>query len=127
MVKILVADDDSVMRHLMETLMELEGHGVVTVSRPEQILSTARQERPALIMLDYHFAGGDVTQVLTELEQDDDLKDVPVLVASGMDHEAHCLRAGADSFILKPFRPKEVIERINQLLDNADGGSLTQA
>ena len=127
MVKILVADDDSVMRHLMETLMELEGHGVVTVSRPEQILSTARQERPALIMLDYHFAGGDVTQVLTELEQDNDLRDVPVLVASGMDHEVHCLRAGADSFILKPFRPKEVIERINQLLDNADGGSPTQA
>jgi DNA-binding response OmpR family regulator len=116
MVKILVADDDTVMLHLMETLMELEGHEVVTVSRPEQILATARQENPALIMLDYHLAGGDVADVLTELSQDNDLRDVPVLVASGMDHEVHSRKAGADSFILKPFRPAQVIERINRML-----------
>jgi two-component system response regulator AdeR len=119
MAKILVADDDAVMLHLMETLMELEGHEVITVSRPEQILPATRQERPALIVLDYHLAGGDVTTVLEELTQDDDLTDLPVLVASGMDREHQCLKAGADSFILKPFRPSEVIERVNQLLDGA--------
>ncbi|MGC9348627.1 MAG: response regulator [Anaerolineae bacterium] len=122
MVKILVAEDDAVMLHLMETLMELEGHEVVTVSRPEQILAVARQESPALIMLDYHLAGGDVSEVLTELDQDDELKDVPVLVASGMDHELHSRKVGADSFILKPFRPTQVIERINHMLAEHEDG-----
>ena len=40
-----------------------------------------------------------------------------MVVTSGMDRETECLRAGATDFILKPFRPKELLERIFNILE----------
>jgi CheY-like chemotaxis protein len=115
MSKILIADDDATMLGLLKTLMELEGNQVITVTRPEQILPAARQEAPALILMDYHLAGGVVIDALVAIKNDVCLGDIPVLVTSGMDHEVECLRVGADGFILKPFRPNELIDRIERM------------
>jgi DNA-binding response OmpR family regulator len=51
-----------------------------------------------------------------DIRSREDLDAIPVLVASGMDHEVACLDAGADSFLLKPFRPAQLLERIHELL-----------
>lgn len=117
MVKILVADDDVIMQRLLETLMALEGDEVVTVSRPEEIIPTAEKEKPDLILMDFHLAGGNALEPLTALKAHETLQRVPVLVASGMDEETICLAAGADGFILKPFRPAKLLDRMNELLN----------
>jgi DNA-binding response OmpR family regulator len=117
--KILVADDDVVMLGLLRTLFELEGNEVIAVTRPEEIIPAARQEAPALILMDYHLAGGDVMDALVQLKSMEELKEIPVLVTSGMDREVACLRAGADGFILKPFRPTQLLDRIRTM---ANGG-----
>jgi DNA-binding response OmpR family regulator len=41
---------------------------------------------------------------------------VPVVMTSGMDRSDECLDAGADAFILKPFRPSELLERVQGLI-----------
>ncbi len=117
MTKILVADDDKVMLGLITTLMELEGQDVVTVTRPEQIVPTAEQENPDLLLMDYHLSGGTSLEALKELKRHAQFKDVPVVVTSGMDRETECLRAGATDFILKPFRPQELLDRLSNILN----------
>lgn len=115
MSKILIADDDVTMLGLLKTLMELEGNQVFTVTRPEQIIPAARQHNPAVILMDYHLAGGDVEETLRQIKSDELLGSIPVLVTSGMDRAIECDRAGADGFILKPFRPAELVERIERM------------
>jgi DNA-binding response OmpR family regulator len=117
--KILVADDDVVMLGLLRTLFELEGNKVIAVTRPEEIIPAVRQENPALILMDYHLAGGDVMDTLVQLKSTEELKEIPVLVTSGMDREVACLKAGANGFILKPFRPTQLLDRIRTM---ANGG-----
>jgi len=116
MPRILVADDDKVMLGLLKTLMEMEGNEVVTVTRPEDIVPAAQVEEMALILMDYHLAGGNSMDALRTLKNDVVLKDIPVLVTSGMDREYECKKAGAEDFILKPFRPNELLERISAMI-----------
>lgn len=115
MTKILVADDDTVMLDLLRTLMQLEGNEIVTVTRPEEVLPAVKEENPTLVLMDYHLAGGDSIDVLNHLKSHQELKDIPVLVTSGMDRKAECLKAGADGFILKPFKPAQLIEFIQHI------------
>lgn len=116
MPRILVADDDKVMLGLLKTLMEMEGNEVVAVTRPEDIVPAARAQELALILMDYHLAGGDSINALRILKRDEALKGIPVLVTSGMDRELECKKAGAEGFILKPFRPNELLERISVMI-----------
>ncbi len=116
MIKILIADDDTVMLDLLTTLMELEGNEVVTVSRPEDIVPAAQSQAPSLILLDYHLAGGDAMPPLLALKTHEALKGIPVLVTSGMDCEIACRKAGADDFILKPFRPAQLLDKVRDLV-----------
>lgn len=117
MSRILVADDDKVMLGLLKTLMELEGNEVVTASRPKDIVPAAREHSLALILMDYHLAGGNSMGALRELKSDALLKQVPVIVTSGMDHADECRQNGAADFILKPFHPAELLERIRTLIE----------
>jgi CheY-like chemotaxis protein len=116
MITILIADDDAVMLDLLTTLMELEGNEVMTVTRPEDIVPAAQQIEPGLILMDYHLAGGDAITPLLNLKEDEKLRDIPVLVTSGMDREVTCRKAGADDFLLKPFRPAQLLEKIRQMI-----------
>lgn len=116
MSRILVADDDRVMLGLLKTLMELEGDEVVTVTRPEDIVPAAREQEFALVLMDYHLAGGNSMRALRELKNDPVLKQIPVLVTSGMDRDYECKQNGAEDFILKPFRPTELLERIRAMI-----------
>jgi DNA-binding response OmpR family regulator len=115
--KILVADDNKVMLNLLKTLLELEGGEAITVARAEEIIPKARETRPDLIMLDFHLAAGDTMGILQQIKADEALKQIPVIVASGMDRAEAARRMGADDFILKPFRPAELIERFHRLIE----------
>ena len=117
MAKILVADDDKVMLGLLETLMELEGNEVITVTTPDAIVPTARRESVALILMDYNLTGGNSLGALKELKQDPELNKIPVLVASGMDHKIQCMDAGAEGFILKPFRPAALLDAMQEAMN----------
>ncbi|MBN2391344.1 MAG: response regulator [Anaerolineae bacterium] len=116
MSKILVADDDKMMLRLLKTLIEMEGNEVVAVTRPEDIVPAAQAEEMTLILMDYHLAGGNSMDALRTLKSDPALKMVPVLVTSGMDRELECKKLGAEGFILKPFRPNELLDHISAMI-----------
>lgn len=119
MAKIVVVDDDQVFRQLLMTILQLEGHEAVAVVEPEAIVTTVRRERPALVLMDIHIGNRDTVATLRDLKGDAELGSIPVLMTSGMDRGKECLDAGADGFVLKPFRPSEMLAKIKELTQPA--------
>lgn len=113
---IIVVDDDKVFRELLTTILALEGYRTVVIPKPDEVISKTRQSEPALVLMDVFLGDEDTLDVLRELKQEGELKDIPVIMTSGMDRSAECLGAGADSFVLKPFRPSDILDEIETLL-----------
>jgi DNA-binding response OmpR family regulator len=106
---LIVVDDDVTFSRLLTTVFEFEGYQVIVEPNPGNVVPTVRQVKPTLVLMDVHAEHGDTLGVLRELRADEVSKTVPVVMTSGMDRSAECLNAGADAFILKPFRPDELI------------------
>jgi len=117
---IFVLDDDRTFRELLRTVFELEGYQAVIVPGPDDLVPMAYQTRPDLVLMDVHLLGGDTFGVLRQLREDEVLRDVPVVMTSGMDLRGECLDAGADAFLAKPFRPSELLALIGGMLDGQD-------
>ena len=98
----------------------MEGYETAIVSRLNDVLPMARQVRPSLILMDVHVGNSDTLGVLRELCADKTAERAPIMMASGMDRSTECLAAGADDFILKPFRPSELVERAAGLISKQD-------
>lgn len=117
---VLVVDDDKTFTGLLKTVLELEGYEATAVTRPQDVLPTARELGPVLVLMDVHAGHEDTIGVLRDLRSDEATGTIPVVMTSGMDHAAECLEAGADAFILKPFRPSEFLEKLREFTGGQD-------
>lgn len=111
---ILVVDDDKTFTGLLKTVLELEGYQAIAVSSADAVLPAARESKPVLILMDVQ--AGDTLSVLRELRADETFKSVAVIMVSGMDRAQECLACGADRFLLKPFRPSELLAVVSDLI-----------
>ncbi len=117
MKKLLIADDDKAMLGLVTTLLRLEGYQTVTETEANKVLNTIQEHQPDLVILDVHVAGEDTLDIVKELKADPALEKTPVMMISGMELRDQCLALGADDFILKPFHPQELLNRIAPLVN----------
>lgn len=115
--KIVIVDDDPQMGHLLRVLFELEGFEVVITQRYPDILPTIQQAQPDAVLMDVRVQGQETLGLVRQMRQEPDLTDIPVVMTSGMDYQKQCLEAGANSFILKPFIPDEMVQTIGTLLN----------
>jgi DNA-binding response OmpR family regulator len=113
---IVVLDDDRTFTGLLKTVFEMEGYQVVVLSWPADVIPTARDVQPAMVLMDVHAGEGDTIGVVRALRSDEATKRLPIMMTSGMDRRAECLEAGADAFILKPFRPGDLLAAVRKLL-----------
>lgn len=107
--KILIVDDDKATATLLRTLFEMEGLEGVVCSRAEQVIADVRREKPDALLMDAHLAEVDSLNILHELKADPALRAIPVVMVSGMDRSEEFLPAGAAAFVLKPFKPAELM------------------
>lgn len=114
--KIMVVDDDQIFCGLLKTVLEFEKYEVVVEPNPDNVMAMVRQVQPILVLMDVHSDRGDTLGVLRDLKADEATKAVPVVMASGMDRSDECLRAGASAFLLKPFRPDELITLVAEVV-----------
>lgn len=121
MYKILLIEDDATMRSLLGTLLEFEGYQVASLNGEadaEEIVQKMRLEKPQLILLDVHLPGASGFDLMRKMRSDDILMSTKVIMSSGMNLSLECRQAGADGFILKPYMPDELVEKIRETLEN---------
>jgi DNA-binding response OmpR family regulator len=113
MTKVLLAEDDYTMVSLLTTLLGLEGFQVVTVlDKTGDILENIRKEMPDVILMDVHLGDLNGLPIVKELRQQEDLKNIRIIMASGMNVRDDCLAAGANDFLLKPYMPDDLLRLI---------------
>jgi DNA-binding response OmpR family regulator len=113
MLKILLADDDFSMVGLLKTLLDMEGYQVVTLlDKPGDILENIRSAKPDILLIDIYLGDRNGLDIVRQLRQMPDLDGIRIIMASGIDKREECLAAGADVFLLKPYMPNELFDKL---------------
>ncbi|MDW6020413.1 adenylate/guanylate cyclase domain-containing protein [Mesorhizobium sp. BAC0120] len=118
--RILVVDDNSTNRDLLNRRLMHEGHEVVGASSGLEALSILEQDRFDLILLDLLMPDMNGIEVLERLKADERWHSIPVIMISGLsetDAVIRCIEAGADDYLPKPFNHILLRARINACLD----------
>jgi CheY-like chemotaxis protein len=119
MAKILIAEDERDIRDLITFTLGFAGFEVVAAANGEEAVNLARQEFPDLILMDVRMPRMTGYEACAIMKADAKLKDIPVifLSAKGQDSEIQTgLQAGAADYLLKPFAPDQLTERIQTVL-----------
>lgn len=104
------------MLSLLDTLLEMEGFEVTQVNDYESALDNMRRDRPDLILLDVFLNNRSGLDLMETIRKDGSLKGTRVIMSSGMDYRRQCLEKGADDFVMKPYMPDELVEKIHKLI-----------
>lgn len=118
--RLLVADDNKVNRLLLARNLELQGHQVALAENGRVALDKLRQEVFDLVLLDMEMPEMTGFEVLEHLQADPALRDLPVVVTSSLEGEAHvvrCLQLGAEDVLKKPVNPVILRARIGSSLE----------
>lgn len=118
--KILVIDDDVGIVNLMTNILTTRGYGVATAGSGREGLDAIERHRPDLVLLDVQMPGLNGFEVLTRIrEQRADLPVIMVTAYGSEDVAADALRLGADDYLAKPIRIRNLCFRIQRTLEKA--------
>jgi len=120
--KILVIEDDDVMRELMQMTLEQNGYEVVTAADGVRGYDAALFLKPDLIITDIRMPGADGIHVVRRVRDTDSLSETPILVmtAFGTGSATFSLQLGANAFERKPVDPQSLLATIKRLLGERD-------
>lgn len=120
--RILVVDDESMVRRLLQRLLEREGYEVDLAASGEEAMERVQARVPDAVLLDMYMPGMDGTEVCRALKREPATKEIPVLMLSGDDaRESHAAgrEAGASDFLSKPFEVGDVLRRLHHAIEAA--------
>jgi len=120
--RILIADDDPLLRALLVHRLSADGYEILTAEDGSQALATIRDQHPDLIVLDALMPVMDGFEVLRRLKSGD-VTDAPVIMLTALKREQDivgALQLGAADYLVKPFIPDELGQRIRRLLQSSD-------
>lgn len=115
---ILIADDDAEARSAISAALAPDGYHILAAENGDAALELAVSLRPDVILLDVVMPGMTGFEVCARLRSHHVLRDVPIVIVSGLgDHESRLrgLEAGADDFLTKPFDALELRVRVRHL------------
>lgn len=113
---IMVVDDEMRLVSVVEAYLEQEGFRVVKASNGRDALFVAREEKPDLIILDVMMPEMDGYEFMRHHRKE---KETPIILLTAKvedDDKVIGLELGADDYITKPFRPRELIARVRAVL-----------
>lgn len=121
--RVLVVEDDAVTREVLDTVLNLEEFDVVTAEDGRTALDVVANDTIDVVVLDVMMPGIDGFEVCERLKKDPETSGIPVILLTAKtapeDREAG-RRAGCDTYLTKPFSPRELIEHINAATNGAD-------
>ena len=120
MAKILIVDDEPNIREVVGLYLRREGYTVVEASDGEEALELYRQDRPDLVVLDLVLPKLGGLEVCRRIQSE---RRVPLIMLTARGEEedrALGFEAGADDYVVKPFRPRDLVARVAALLRRVD-------
>ena len=114
--KILVVDDEPVVRGFLRELLAEEGYEVILASNGEEAIDLAEIENPEVILLDINMPGIDGIEVCKRLKAQEETRYIPIIIVTALDDRGFiAYLEGADDFVTKPFNPVELTFRIRSM------------
>jgi DNA-binding response OmpR family regulator len=117
--RILVAEDDRKQATLIRRYLEREGHEATVVHDGRAALDHARSRAPDLLLLDVMLPGVDGLHVCRALRSDRDIPIIMLTARAGEEDLVLGLALGADDYLTKPYRPRELVARVAAVLRRA--------
>lgn len=119
MSRILIADDEPHIRRLVSFTLGKSGYEVLEASDGGAAVRVAKEEKPDLILMDVMMPVMTGLDAVRALKSDPETADIPVVMLSAKSQKtevAEGLDCGAAEYICKPFTPKDLVQRVGEIL-----------
>ena len=116
--KILVVDDDPEISSLVQYTLEAQGHTVRVCDNGREVLDTLRSYKPELLVLDVMMPGMDGYSLASQISEDPDLKEMPIIVLSALEPSRTMFQRFSQvaAFLTKPFNTDDLAEAIKNAI-----------
>jgi DNA-binding response OmpR family regulator len=119
MTKVVIAEDEPDIRDLIKFTLQFAGYEVFAAGNGEEAYELTKREKPDIVLMDVRMPKMTGYEACRRIKADPELKPIPVifLSAKGQDAEIQSgLDAGAEEYLLKPFAPDQLTERVRAVL-----------
>jgi CheY-like chemotaxis protein len=116
---VIIADDEPSIRLLVQATIGSDDMDVVEATDGDEAWSLIQAHRPSLVLLDVRMPGRTGLDILSAIRSDASLADTKVIIltASALASDlTAALAAGADSYLTKPFSPRDLLSRLDEAL-----------
>jgi len=117
--KILVVDDEVHIVNILKFNLKKSGYDVITAANGEEALNLISSEMPDLILCDVMMPKVTGFEVCQKIKSDEKLRNIPfiLLTAKGQEVDRDIgLKYGADLYLTKPFSPKNIVDKVAEIL-----------
>ena len=114
--RILLADDESSIRRILETRLKMAGYDVYTAQDGEEAVASFNKYNPDLVVLDVMMPKMDGYGVTREIRRSSDVPIIILTALGDVSERITGLELGADDYVIKPFSPKELEARVKAVL-----------
>ena len=119
---IVIADDDPIIIDLLKMRLSMAQYHVIATHDAATALEMVRANKPVAVILDVQMPGGGGLSALSKIKTDPRTGSVPVMILTGERSAETVLQAmdgGADDYMVKPFHPDLLLERVSRLINKA--------
>ncbi|WP_348340608.1 response regulator [Ignavibacterium sp.] len=117
---IMVADDSPIIRKLIAFSLSIKGYEIISVNDGMEALEILPRENIDLLITDLNMPNVDGFELIKAVRENDELKHTPIIVLSNLsetDDIERALQFGADSYLIKPFEQKTILNEVSKYLN----------
>ena len=122
---ILVADDESHILHVVSLKLRNAGYRVITAHDGQEALEAAQQERPDLLITDYHMPQLSGLELCRRLKQEKSTSTMPAIMLTARGYhleDRDTEESGILKMLSKPFSPRQLLVTVNEVLEGTGAG-----
>lgn len=118
--RVLIVDDDTALAEMLGIVLRGEGYEHAVITKGDEALPMFREFKPDLVLLDLMLPGRDGIDVCKEIRSESGVPIVMLTAKSDTVDVVVGLESGADDYVVKPFKPKELVARVRARLRRTD-------